>query len=154
MDPHYHVSERCFANVCGELSSCESGFGAGVFVKNRDTLSVPGLHSQTPVLNTRDALASQGKYDEADRLYLRSIDITERALGPDHPNLATSLNNRGKLLYIQVRRSYQLRWWLAHERTVHTPDCCGKTRCMDPSHDKVLAPRVLGRARSKRRIHS
>ncbi|CAN0458451.1 unnamed protein product, partial [Scytosiphon promiscuus] len=34
-----------------------------------------------------------GKYDEADPLYLRAIEIEEKTLGPDHPSVATSLNN-------------------------------------------------------------
>ncbi|CAM9170840.1 unnamed protein product, partial [Ectocarpus sp. 8 AP-2014] len=38
-----------------------------------------------------------GKYDEADPLYLRAIEIGEKTLGPDHPALATRLNNRGLL---------------------------------------------------------
>ena len=46
----------------------------------------------------------QERYDEADRLYLRCIKIEERTLGPDHPELAVSLNNRAGLLRRQVRR--------------------------------------------------
>lgn len=49
-------------------------------------------------------LVLQGKYDEADPLYLRAIAITEKALGPDHPSLAESLNNRAELLTAQVRK--------------------------------------------------
>lgn len=37
--------------------------------------------------------SSQGNYDEADRLYLRCIDIEEKTLGPHHPELAASLHN-------------------------------------------------------------
>ncbi|CAN0453882.1 unnamed protein product, partial [Ectocarpus fasciculatus] len=43
----------------------------------------------------------QGKYDEADPLYLRAIEIGEKTLGPDHPGLATWLNNRAELLRVQ-----------------------------------------------------
>ena len=49
------------------------------------------------------ALPIQGKYEEADSLHLRAIDIGEKKLGPDHPNLATWLNNRAGLLENQVR---------------------------------------------------
>ncbi|CAM9531172.1 unnamed protein product, partial [Ectocarpus sp. 12 AP-2014] len=42
--------------------------------------------------------ATQGKYWEADPLYLRAIEIGEKALGPDHPDLGTWLNNRAVLL--------------------------------------------------------
>ena len=36
---------------------------------------------------------SQGKYNEAEPLYLRSLSIYEKQLGENHPNIATSLNN-------------------------------------------------------------
>ena len=36
---------------------------------------------------------NQGKYNEAEPLYLRSLVISEKALGKDHPEVATSLNN-------------------------------------------------------------
>ena len=48
-------------------------------------------------------LESQGKYDEAEALHRRGLDICERALGPDHPDVATSLNNLAELLEKQVR---------------------------------------------------
>ena len=48
-------------------------------------------------------LPFQGKYAEADPLYLRAIEIGEKTLGPDHPELATRLNNRAGLLAAQVR---------------------------------------------------
>ena len=41
---------------------------------------------------------SQGAYAKAEPLYLRALAITEKALGPDHPDTATSLNNLA-LLY-------------------------------------------------------
>ncbi|CAM9914177.1 unnamed protein product [Ectocarpus sp. 12 AP-2014] len=46
-------------------------------------------------------LESQGKYDEADPLYLQAIEIAEKTLGPDHPSEATRLNNRVGLLESQ-----------------------------------------------------
>ena len=36
---------------------------------------------------------SQGKYEEAEPLYQRSLGIRETKLGKDHPNVASSLNN-------------------------------------------------------------
>ncbi|CAN0515401.1 unnamed protein product, partial [Ectocarpus sp. 12 AP-2014] len=35
----------------------------------------------------------QGKYSEAEPLYERCQAIDEKVLGPDHPSLATTLNN-------------------------------------------------------------
>ena len=47
--------------------------------------------------------AFQGKYGEAEPLCERSQAIRERILGPEHPDVAQSLNNRAGLLYQQVR---------------------------------------------------
>ena len=45
----------------------------------------------------------QGKLDAAGPLYDRSLAIRKKALGPDHPAVATVLNNRAGLLASQVR---------------------------------------------------
>ena len=45
----------------------------------------------------------QGKYEEAEPLYERCQAIMEKVLGPEHPSLATTLNNRAALFYAQVR---------------------------------------------------
>ena len=42
--------------------------------------------------------AEQGKYDEAEPLCKRSLEINEKVFGPDHPQVATSLNYMGSLL--------------------------------------------------------
>ncbi|CAN0601310.1 unnamed protein product, partial [Ectocarpus sp. 12 AP-2014] len=69
---------------------------------------------------------TQGKYDEADPLYLRAIEIGEKTLGPDHPDLATRLNNRARtfpsysrastnkpiLSMVELLRSGRRRWAL------------------------------------------
>ena len=44
----------------------------------------------------------QGDYTGAKPLYGRAIAIDEKALGPDHPDLATDLNNLALLLSAQV----------------------------------------------------
>ena len=40
----------------------------------------------------------QGKYAEAEPLYQRSLTIVEKALGPEHPDVATTLDNYAALL--------------------------------------------------------
>ena len=45
----------------------------------------------------------QGRYSDAEPLYKRSITILEKALGPDHPELAANLNNLGALYQAQGR---------------------------------------------------
>ncbi len=41
---------------------------------------------------------AQGHYAEAEPLYKRSLVIGEKALGPEHPHVATSLENYAALL--------------------------------------------------------
>ncbi|CAN0557844.1 unnamed protein product, partial [Ectocarpus sp. 12 AP-2014] len=43
----------------------------------------------------------QGKYEEAEPLYEQSQAIREKVLGPEHPDVAQSLNNRAVLLESQ-----------------------------------------------------
>lgn len=45
---------------------------------------------------------SQGRYVEADSFYLRAIEIQAEMLGPDHPELAKTLNNQANLFRDQV----------------------------------------------------
>ncbi len=44
------------------------------------------------------ALHVQAKYGEAEPLIKRSLAIWEKTLGPEHPNVATSLENYAALL--------------------------------------------------------
>jgi CHAT domain-containing protein/Flp pilus assembly protein TadD len=46
-------------------------------------------------------LYQQGKYNQAESLYKRSLEIGEKALGSNHPDVATSLNNLAGLYYSQ-----------------------------------------------------
>jgi tetratricopeptide (TPR) repeat protein len=46
-------------------------------------------------------LASQGQYTKAEPLYQRSLTILEKALSPEHPDVATSLHNLAALNYEQ-----------------------------------------------------
>lgn len=45
----------------------------------------------------------QGKYGEAEPLYERALAILEKALGPEHPHVATTLNDQAGSLKTQVR---------------------------------------------------
>lgn len=51
----------------------------------------------------RFPLSFQGKYEDANPLYERAAAINEAVLGPEHPIVATDLNNRAGLLKEQVR---------------------------------------------------
>jgi hypothetical protein len=45
------------------------------------------------------ALPNQGNYGAAEPLYQRALRIRETALGPDHPDVALSLNNLAELYH-------------------------------------------------------
>ncbi len=45
--------------------------------------------------------SEQGHYGEAEPLYRRALEIREKALGPDHPDVANSLNNVASLYHVQ-----------------------------------------------------
>ena len=47
----------------------------------------------------------QGRYNDAEPLYLQSLDIRKRQLGDDHPSVATSLNNLALLYESQGKYS-------------------------------------------------
>ncbi|MFM6266868.1 MAG: tetratricopeptide repeat protein, partial [Dolichospermum sp.] len=49
----------------------------------------------TSLNNLAGLYRSQGRYNEAESLYLQSLDICKRQLGDDHLDVATSLNNQG-----------------------------------------------------------
>ncbi|HEY4932936.1 MAG TPA: tetratricopeptide repeat protein [Terriglobales bacterium] len=68
---------------------------------------VLAVHSDDPVVlnNLALALDAQAKYSEAEPLYKRSLAIEEKALGPDHPEVAIRLNNLGLLYYDQGKYS-------------------------------------------------
>ena len=50
-------------------------------------------------------LNARAEYREAEPLYQRALAIREKALGPDHPNTATSLDNLASLYHSQGRYS-------------------------------------------------
>ena len=41
----------------------------------------------------------QGKYAEVEQVFKRSLAIREKILEPEHPKVATSLNNLARIIY-------------------------------------------------------
>jgi CHAT domain-containing protein/tetratricopeptide (TPR) repeat protein len=85
-------------------------FAAAVFaVVASAVVTVPaasfaqGVDEASKLDDQADALYEKGRYAEAEPLYKRSLAIREKALGPDHPDVAASLNNLA-LLYDQQGR--------------------------------------------------
>lgn len=61
------------------------------------------LELDAPVSFAPSVPLPQGKYQEAEPLFRRSLMIAEIALGKDHPHFSTSLNNLAALLHRRVR---------------------------------------------------
>ena len=59
--------------------------------------------SHTSLNNLAVLYSDQGRYADAEPLYKRALAIREKALGPDHPDVATSLNNLAALYNDQGR---------------------------------------------------
>ena len=55
-------------------------------------LAYPQTDEATALSTQADKLYQQGRYSEAVPLAQRSLAIREKALGPDHPSVAQSLN--------------------------------------------------------------
>jgi CHAT domain-containing protein/Tfp pilus assembly protein PilF len=51
------------------------------------------LHEARKLHKKASDLSNAGKYDEAEPLHQRALDIREKSLGPEHPDVATSLNS-------------------------------------------------------------
>lgn len=66
-------------------------------------------------------LIFQGKTDEAGHLYGRSLNMLERALGPNHLNVAYGLSSLGKVLRAQVKSAFMGTY---PGEFLGTPWCC------------------------------
>ena len=47
----------------------------------------------TSIANLAVTYSEQGKYDEAEELQLKVLDLHRKMLGPEHPNTLTSMAN-------------------------------------------------------------
>eukprot|EP00752_Nemacystus_decipiens_P009200 g8218.t1 len=99
------------------------------------------LQSQTPTLKTRLLCYAmhwiQGKYAEAEALYVRCQAIREKVLGPEHPAYATTLYSRAGLLQSQGK--------YAEAETLYERCQAIQEKVLGPEHPN-LATTLHGRA--------
>ncbi len=62
-----------------------------------DELAIPAT-LVIDLINLAALYNDQGRYAEAEPLYERALAILEKTLGPEHPNLASTLENYSALL--------------------------------------------------------
>ncbi len=89
------------------------------------------LGPDDPVLMDQTAVAflNAGKYAEAEPLYKRSLAITEKALGPEHPNVANSLNNLAEL--------YRAQGKYAEAEPLYKRSLAIREKALGPEHPNV-----------------
>ena len=73
----------------------------------------------------------QGRYAEAEPLYKRALAIDEKALGPDHPDVATALNNLAGLYDDQGR--------YAEAEPLYKRALAIREKALGPDHPDVAA---------------
>ena len=57
----------------------------------------------TSLNNLAGLYESQGRYTEAEPLYIKALDMRKKLLGAEHPDVASSLNNLAFLYNAQGR---------------------------------------------------
>ena len=68
--------------------------------------------------SVRQACNKRGRYVEAESLYRHALAIQEAVLGPDHPDVAASLNNQAGLYHAQGRHELALEYF-RRASTIH-----------------------------------
>ncbi|CAB1101788.1 unnamed protein product [Ectocarpus sp. CCAP 1310/34] len=106
-----------YGKILSELEACEATADTAIsygavgnlfFLQVRATrnfLLVSSVSSSRAVPSQTPLLAVRGKYADAEPLCERSPAIREKVLGPEHPDVAQSLNNRAGLLQSQGKYS-------------------------------------------------
>jgi tetratricopeptide (TPR) repeat protein len=84
------------AAQAGDIDACEKLYRRGFAIMERTFGNVEATAAYTVTLG--GLLQSQGRLEEAVPFYERTLAILEKALGPEHPDVATSLENSATLL--------------------------------------------------------
>ena len=79
-------------------------------LKEAETFGVDDTRFATSLNNLAVLYLAQGQYAQAEPLYQRSLAIWEKTLGPEHPDVATSLENYAALLRAMNPVSARLPW--------------------------------------------
>ena len=108
------IASQIADRVSGTFGLGEDAKGGGTFVLIQRRAGSPpaALGQSSSIWDTADAAAlnqqatqlyNQGRYSEAIPLAQRALAIREKALGPDHSDVAASLNNLAEFYRVQGR---------------------------------------------------
>ena len=84
------------AAQAGDIDACEKLYRRGLAIMERTFGNAEATAAYTVTLS--GLLQSQGRLEEAVPFYERSLTILEKALGPEHPDVATILEDYASLL--------------------------------------------------------
>ncbi|CAM9212844.1 unnamed protein product, partial [Ectocarpus sp. 8 AP-2014] len=93
----YDLAEKSHRQLLGDVEHEAREFEEHDSKESRRAL----LRVNTARARLARVLEEQGKHEEAELLYGRVQAAYEKALGPEHPSVATNLNNRAGLLFLQ-----------------------------------------------------
>jgi len=96
-----HMNAGAAAYQRGDYNSAAASLTAAL--KEAESFGEADQRLAVTLNNLASLYETQGRYAEAERLYRRSLEIYEKALGPDHPSVGTLLNNLGELYRAQGR---------------------------------------------------
>src|SRR5687768_14236639 len=81
----------------GDFARAEQAFAAAI--REAEQLGAADLRLATSLANLAQLKLRQRKYDDADRLFRRSLQIRESTLGPDHASLVQTVNGLAAVCY-------------------------------------------------------
>src|SRR5688572_23723424 len=81
----------------GDFARAEQAFVAAI--REAEQLGAADLRLATSLANLAQLKLRQRKYDDADRLFRRSLQIRESTLGPDHASLVQTVNGLAAVCY-------------------------------------------------------
>jgi eukaryotic-like serine/threonine-protein kinase len=128
------------------VSSADALFARCLKVTERNAASDPLLHAQ-PLASWSAHLARSGKVEQAQRSARHAVELFERSLGPDHPQLLQSLTLLSTLAFARADVAAAIAWGrrataLANGRANDTSTC-----------DQAAAAESLARALQRERLH-
>ena len=80
----------------GQVAEALTAFHKAVASRNPDDITLPDLLDEVAEVECR-----AGNFSEAERSAARALTIRRRMLGPEHPSVATSMNNLGEVLFAE-----------------------------------------------------
>ncbi|WP_417913250.1 tetratricopeptide repeat protein [Candidatus Electronema sp. TJ] len=100
-NPDYLLAAGQMARTMGDYQRAEEWLEHLLAIREQE-----GKEDEALALALNDLAVvyySQGRYEEAEPLYKRSLEIWEKALGKEHPHVAATLNNLAELYRTQGR---------------------------------------------------